>query len=128
MAHSIKSTPSHDDLVDQDGGQAELAIQTKMTSSLSLYTLNCALVASVGSLLYGIDSGIISTTISHESYLSYFAPYSGKSPFLVHISTPLMSYAQRTLPVLLYQHLERVASLVCFSPAGLPTSGEGRGL
>ncbi|KAF9028039.1 general substrate transporter [Hymenopellis radicata] len=42
---------------------------------LTWYTFNCALFAAVGSLLYGIDSGIISTTISHESFKEYFAPY-----------------------------------------------------
>lgn len=44
---------------------------------LTWYTFNCALFAAVGSLLYGIDSGIISTTIAHPTFTTYFAPYSG---------------------------------------------------
>ncbi|KAI0310356.1 general substrate transporter [Amylostereum chailletii] len=44
-------------------------------AKLTLYTFNCAMFAAVGSLLYGIDSGIISTTVSQPSYLKYFAPY-----------------------------------------------------
>jgi hypothetical protein len=50
---------------------------TTDTTNLKLtwYTFNCALFAAVGSLLYGIDSGIISTTISQPTYLKYFAPY-----------------------------------------------------
>lgn len=43
--------------------------------SVSWYTWACSLFAAVGSLLYGIDSGIISTTISHPSFLKYFAPF-----------------------------------------------------
>ncbi|KAG6879549.1 hypothetical protein C0992_001554 [Termitomyces sp. T32_za158] len=42
---------------------------------LNWYTLRCSLFATLGSLIYGIDSGIISTTISQTSYLNYFAPY-----------------------------------------------------
>ncbi|KIY69255.1 general substrate transporter [Cylindrobasidium torrendii FP15055 ss-10] len=42
---------------------------------LTWYTFNCALFAAIGSLLYGIDSGIISTTISHDTFKEYFAPY-----------------------------------------------------
>jgi MFS family permease len=33
------------------------------------------LFAAVGSLLYGIDSGIISTTISQPTFLAHFAPF-----------------------------------------------------
>ncbi|KAG6909494.1 hypothetical protein DXG01_017216 [Tephrocybe rancida] len=44
-------------------------------SVINWYTWRCALFATVGSLLYGIDSGIISTTISHPSFTAYFAPY-----------------------------------------------------
>jgi hypothetical protein len=76
---SIKSqAPSHEeqaDTSDNSPAQIEIAHQKYPARSLTAYTLNCALVASVGSLLYGIDSGIISTTISQKSYLSYFAPY-----------------------------------------------------
>ncbi|KAK6373711.1 uncharacterized protein PV06_10334 [Exophiala oligosperma] len=43
--------------------------------AVNLYTWGCALFAAVGSLLYGIDSGIVSTTISHPSFLEYFAPF-----------------------------------------------------
>ncbi|KAG4436373.1 hypothetical protein IFR05_008129 [Cadophora sp. M221] len=43
--------------------------------SVSLYTWGCSLFAAVGSLLYGIDSGVISTTISHQSFLTKFAPF-----------------------------------------------------
>lgn len=43
--------------------------------SVSLYTWGCSLFAAVGSLLYGIDSGVISTTISHERFLAKFAPF-----------------------------------------------------
>lgn len=45
---------------------------------LTWYTFNCALFAAVGSLLYGIDSGIISTTIAHPTFTSYFSPYTGE--------------------------------------------------
>lgn len=44
-------------------------------ASVSLYTWGCSLFAAVGSLLYGIDSGVVSTTISHQSFLDYFAPF-----------------------------------------------------
>ncbi|KAG6909498.1 hypothetical protein DXG01_017220 [Tephrocybe rancida] len=44
-------------------------------SVINWYTWRCALFATVGSLLYGIDSGVISTTISHPSFTAYFAPY-----------------------------------------------------
>jgi hypothetical protein len=43
--------------------------------SVSLYTWGCSLFAAVGSLLYGIDSGIISTTISQPAFLKHFAPF-----------------------------------------------------
>ncbi|KAI0316755.1 hypothetical protein OF83DRAFT_1172599 [Amylostereum chailletii] len=39
-------------------------------AKLTLYNFNCAIFAAVDSLLYGIDSGIISTTM----YLKYFVP------------------------------------------------------
>ncbi|KAK9366879.1 general substrate transporter [Lipomyces kononenkoae] len=42
---------------------------------ISGYTLGCSLFAVVGSLLYGIDSGVISTTISHPTFTNYFAPF-----------------------------------------------------
>ncbi|KFY29291.1 hypothetical protein V491_00113 [Pseudogymnoascus sp. VKM F-3775] len=47
---------------------------TKPVHPVSLYTWGCGLFAAVGSLLYGIDSGIISTTISQPSFITYFAP------------------------------------------------------
>lgn len=47
----------------------------KTDQSVSLYTWGCSLFAAVGSLLYGIDSGIISTTISQPTFLKYFAPF-----------------------------------------------------
>lgn len=47
----------------------------KSKQSASLYTWGCSLFAAVGSLLYGIDSGIVSTTISQKSFLAYFAPF-----------------------------------------------------
>ncbi|EXJ91169.1 hypothetical protein A1O1_04278 [Capronia coronata CBS 617.96] len=43
--------------------------------SVNLYTWGCSLFAAVGSLLYGIDSGIVSTTMAHDSFLEYFAPF-----------------------------------------------------
>jgi len=43
--------------------------------SVSLYTWACSLFAAVGSLLYGIDSGIVSTVISQPAFLAYFAPF-----------------------------------------------------
>lgn len=48
----------------------------KANQSVSLYTWGCSLFAAVGSLLYGIDSGVISTTISQPAFLEYFAPFS----------------------------------------------------
>lgn len=50
---------------------------------LTWYTFNCALFAAIGSLLYGIDSGIISTTISHDTFKEYFAPYTGTHALLL---------------------------------------------
>ncbi|KFY93020.1 hypothetical protein V500_03954 [Pseudogymnoascus sp. VKM F-4518 (FW-2643)] len=47
----------------------------KPIQSVSLYTWGCSLFAAVGSLLYGIDSGIISTTISQPKFIAYFAPF-----------------------------------------------------
>lgn len=47
---------------------------TKPIHPVSLYTWGCGLFAAVGSLLYGIDSGIISTTISQPHFIAYFAP------------------------------------------------------
>ncbi|KAF9034461.1 general substrate transporter [Hymenopellis radicata] len=49
--------------------------ESEDVARLNAYTLMCASFATVGSLLYGIDSGIISTTIAHESFTEYFAPY-----------------------------------------------------
>ncbi|KAL1954426.1 hypothetical protein VTO42DRAFT_1196 [Malbranchea cinnamomea] len=48
---------------------------TKAGETINLYTWGCGLFAAVGSLLYGIDSGIVSTTIAHPSFLEYFAPF-----------------------------------------------------
>lgn len=36
------------------------------------YTVRCALFATVGSLIYGYDSGIISTTLGQETFPKYF--------------------------------------------------------
>lgn len=47
----------------------------KQNQSVNLYTWGCSLFAAVGSLLYGIDSGVISTTISHQRFLTKFAPF-----------------------------------------------------
>jgi hypothetical protein len=47
----------------------------KPKQPVSLYTWGCSLFAAVGSLLYGIDSGIISTTISQPAFLNHFAPF-----------------------------------------------------
>ncbi|KAL3417293.1 hypothetical protein PVAG01_11293 [Phlyctema vagabunda] len=47
----------------------------KSTRAVSSYTWKCSIFAAVGSLLYGIDAGIISTTISHPSFQEYFAPF-----------------------------------------------------
>ena len=56
----------------------ERMLQSKGSEArLTWYTLACASFAAVGSLLYGIDNGIISTTIAHESFTTYFAPYTG---------------------------------------------------
>ncbi|KAJ8096521.1 general substrate transporter [Lipomyces tetrasporus] len=49
--------------------------ETQYQQKVNTYTLGCGLFAVVGSLLYGIDSGIISTTISHGTFLEYFAPF-----------------------------------------------------
>ncbi|KAK9235256.1 general substrate transporter [Lipomyces kononenkoae] len=47
----------------------------KYRRKISGYTFACSLFAVVGSLLYGIDSGVISTTISHPTFTNYFAPF-----------------------------------------------------
>ncbi|KAH8144591.1 uncharacterized protein LAJ45_11426 [Morchella importuna] len=44
-------------------------------NSINLYTWGVSTFAAVGSLLYGIDSGIISTTIAQDTFLEYFAPF-----------------------------------------------------
>ncbi|KAG2421025.1 hypothetical protein HFD88_000641 [Aspergillus terreus] len=43
--------------------------------SINAYTWGCGLFAAVGSLLYGIDSGIVSTVITQPTFLEYFAPF-----------------------------------------------------
>ncbi|KAF2797587.1 general substrate transporter [Melanomma pulvis-pyrius CBS 109.77] len=43
--------------------------------SVNAYTWGCSLFAAVGSLLYGIDSGIVSTTIAQPAFVHYFAPF-----------------------------------------------------
>ncbi|KAH7122002.1 general substrate transporter, partial [Dactylonectria estremocensis] len=43
--------------------------------SVNLYTWGCALFAAVGSLLYGIDSGVITTVIAQEHFGEYFDPF-----------------------------------------------------
>ncbi|QKX63226.1 uncharacterized protein TRUGW13939_10395 [Talaromyces rugulosus] len=48
---------------------------TASNSSVNGYTWACGLFAAVGSLLYGIDSGIVSTVISQPDFLNYFAPF-----------------------------------------------------
>ncbi|KAL2795160.1 general substrate transporter [Aspergillus keveii] len=42
---------------------------------INAYTWACGLFAAVGSLLYGIDSGIVSTVIAQPEFLDYFAPF-----------------------------------------------------
>ncbi|KAF1994573.1 general substrate transporter [Amniculicola lignicola CBS 123094] len=42
---------------------------------VNAYTWGCSLFAAVGSLLYGIDSGIVSTTIAQPEFVKYFAPF-----------------------------------------------------
>ncbi|PSN67796.1 general substrate transporter [Corynespora cassiicola Philippines] len=42
---------------------------------VNAYTWGCGLFAAVGSLLYGIDSGIVSTTIAQKAFLEYFVPF-----------------------------------------------------
>lgn len=42
---------------------------------VNAYTWGCGLFAAVGSLLYGIDSGIVSTTIAQAAFQEYFAPF-----------------------------------------------------
>jgi MFS family permease len=42
---------------------------------VNAYTWGCGLFAAVGSLLYGIDSGIVSTTIAQPAFLEYFDPF-----------------------------------------------------
>lgn len=42
---------------------------------VNAYTWGCGLFAAVGSLLYGIDSGIVSTTIAQHGFTDYFAPF-----------------------------------------------------
>ncbi|CAG9947754.1 unnamed protein product [Clonostachys rosea f. rosea IK726] len=43
--------------------------------SVNWYTWGCALFAAVGSLLYGIDSGVITTVIAQEHFSEYFHPF-----------------------------------------------------
>ncbi|KAL2815273.1 general substrate transporter [Aspergillus cavernicola] len=45
------------------------------TRSINGYTWACGLFAAVGSLLYGIDSGIVSTVIAQQEFLDYFDPF-----------------------------------------------------
>ncbi|KAL2840529.1 general substrate transporter [Aspergillus pseudoustus] len=42
---------------------------------INAYTWACGLFAAVGSLLYGIDSGIVSTVIAQSEFQEYFAPF-----------------------------------------------------
>ncbi|KAL4893683.1 general substrate transporter [Aspergillus ambiguus] len=42
---------------------------------INAYTWGCGLFAAVGSLLYGIDSGIVSTVITQPTFLEYFDPF-----------------------------------------------------
>ncbi|KAL1859674.1 hypothetical protein VTK73DRAFT_7511 [Phialemonium thermophilum] len=42
---------------------------------INWYTWGCALFAAVGSLLYGIDSGIVSTVIAQQHFTTYFHPF-----------------------------------------------------
>lgn len=44
-------------------------------NQVNSYTWGCALFAAVGSLLYGIDSGIVSTVIAQEDFRTYFDPF-----------------------------------------------------
>ncbi|GLB44183.1 putative major facilitator superfamily, sugar transporter (TC 2.A.1.1) family protein [Lyophyllum shimeji] len=67
---------------DHDTGDKELTrnladgkLLSRADPKLNWYTFTWAAFAAVGSLLYGIDSGIISTTIAHPSFTTYFAPY-----------------------------------------------------
>ncbi|RDW59180.1 hypothetical protein BP5796_12104 [Coleophoma crateriformis] len=56
-------------------GYPATPITTTDPPPVSVYTWTCSIFAAVGSLLYGIDSGIVSTTISQPSFLEYFAPF-----------------------------------------------------
>ncbi|KAF2492747.1 general substrate transporter [Lophium mytilinum] len=49
--------------------------EVKVKQSVNAYTWGCGLFAAVGSLLYGIDSGIVSTTISQSAFQEYFHPF-----------------------------------------------------
>ncbi|KAH7112107.1 general substrate transporter [Dendryphion nanum] len=50
-------------------------MSSSVNPSVSAYTWGCSLFAAVGSLLYGIDSGIVSTTIAQKAFVEYFAPF-----------------------------------------------------
>ncbi|KAL4938453.1 hypothetical protein BDV06DRAFT_231868 [Aspergillus oleicola] len=43
--------------------------------NINAYTWACSIFAAVGSLLYGIDSGIVSTVIAQPEFLEYFDPF-----------------------------------------------------
>ncbi|KAI5460600.1 general substrate transporter [Mariannaea sp. PMI_226] len=43
--------------------------------SVNWYTWGCSTFAAVGSLLYGIDSGIITTVIAQQHFVDYFDPF-----------------------------------------------------
>ncbi|RDW63718.1 hypothetical protein BP6252_11263 [Coleophoma cylindrospora] len=56
-------------------GHSSTPITITDPARVSVYTWTCSTFAAVGSLLYGVDSGIVSTTISQPSFLEYFAPF-----------------------------------------------------
>ncbi|KAK9367893.1 general substrate transporter [Lipomyces kononenkoae] len=51
------------------------AIAAPSQKKVNAYTWACGLFAAVGSLLYGIDSGIVSTVISQPTFAMYFTPF-----------------------------------------------------
>ncbi|KAK7204911.1 general substrate transporter [Myxozyma melibiosi] len=63
------------DLSTRDPQSNTVPLQSPYAQKLNAYTWFCSTFVVVGSLLYGIDSGIVSTTISHEQFKDYFAPF-----------------------------------------------------
>ncbi|KAK9457547.1 general substrate transporter [Dipodascopsis uninucleata] len=50
-------------------------MSSEISRAVNAYTWFCSLFVVTGSLLYGIDSGIVSTTIAQSAFTSYFDPF-----------------------------------------------------